>query len=244
MDLSAYAWLARLGLALAKKLSWAADEFITNSYAGQRVHQDYGYAQRPWSVITNGVDTTVFHPCLTPKALNNRRIICVARWDPMKDHATLLAAMQQVWVHCPDVILTLVGPGMVPENQALQAIIPKDRPVELLGSQQNMAEILHTADIAVLASKTEGLPNVLLEAMACAVPCAATAVGDVAHLLADGGGVIVPPQNPVQLAHAILQLLALPAVDRQAMGQQGRHTIEQRYSLEKMLQSYLQIWLR
>jgi len=81
----------------------------------------------------------------------------------------------------------------------------------LPGFRGDLDQLMPSADVFVLPSFTEGLPNVVLEASAAGVPVVATAVGGTPEVVADGStGFLVPPNDPVRLAERIGQLLADP----------------------------------
>jgi glycosyltransferase involved in cell wall biosynthesis len=133
-----------------------------------------------------------------------------------KDHATLVAAMARLADERPDARVVVVGAG--PLEADLRAQVARsglgDR-VTLAGSRGDVAEILGAFDVFVLSSRVEGLPIALLEAMAAARPCVATAVGGIPEVIGDGvDGLLVPPGDPEALAGAVAKLLADP--DRRA----------------------------
>jgi glycosyltransferase involved in cell wall biosynthesis len=112
------------------------------------------------------------------------------------------------------------------------------------GERHNVDEILHDIDIVVHPSLTEGLSNVVLEAMAAGLPVIATSVGGNPELVQDGRtGVLVPPLNETALAHAIAFLLDHPQIARQ-FGEAGRQRIVQEFSISEMLRRTEDLYLR
>ena len=141
------------------------------------------------------------------------RLVTIGRLSREKDHATLLQAFAMVRDRLP-VTLDIVGEGE--ERGALERqrqTLGLEADVRLLGHQDNPYPWLAAADLFVLSSRVEGLPNVLLEAMACGLPIVATdCPSGPREILADGKwGRLVPPQAPRQLADAILAALQDPA---------------------------------
>lgn len=129
----------------------------------------------------------------------------VGRLDPLKDLGTLLGAFAAL----PTEVLRrsrlyLVGEGS--ERTSLEArrdsLQLGDR-VQFLGARNDVTDLLMAADAFVMSSISEGLPMVLLEAMAAGVPCVATAVGGIPQLLASDRGLCVPAQDPIALARAM-----------------------------------------
>jgi glycosyltransferase involved in cell wall biosynthesis len=102
------------------------------------------------------------------------------------------------------------------------------------GARRDTERVYGALDVFVLSSQKEGMPLVLLEAMASGRPVVATAVGGVPELITPGEqGLLVPSKKPLELANAIETVLNQPARAR-AMGQAGRRLAVQHFSLERM----------
>jgi L-malate glycosyltransferase len=130
------------------------------------------------------------------------------------------------------------------EMDALARELQLDGRFIFTGERHNVEEILHDIDIVVHPSLTEGLSNVVLEAMAAGLPVVATRVGGNPELVQDGRtGVLVPPQNPIALAHAIAFLLDHPQTARQ-FGEAGRERIVREFSISEMLRRTEDLYLR
>ena len=151
----------------------------------------------------------------------------VGRLDAVKGVPLLLEALAAARESLPDLCLTLVGDG--PDREALldQArALDLSEAVEFAGylSQTEVAALLAYADCLVLPSFAEGVPVVLMEAMAARLPVIATRVGGVSELVEDGvSGLLVPPGDVASLTQAIKQVMRS---DRTAMGQAGRAAVE------------------
>jgi glycosyltransferase involved in cell wall biosynthesis len=117
-----------------------------------------------------------------------------------------------------------------------------DAEVILAGPRDDVPAVMNALDIHVLSSRGEAFPNVVAEAMACATPCVVTDVGDAAVLVADTGWV-VPPGDPIALAagmqHAITAVLE---GGKDVLGGRARQRIGERFSLERMADSYMTAW--
>ncbi len=189
-------------------------------------------------VVPNGLDPAPFTLGDEAKAEGRRRLgggetpvaLCVARLGPEKDHATLLEAFARLETPAR---LALAGEG--PCRTALEAQIERHglgERVVLLGNRDDIPHLMYGADLFVLASRHEGMPNVLLEAMAARLPVVATAVGGVPEIVVhDETGVVVPPGDPAVLAQAMDALLRDPA-RRRAMAQAGRKRLEARFAFD------------
>src|SRR5690606_38973928 len=126
----------------------------------------------------------------------------VARWDPHKDHRTLLDALRHLNRNFSDAwVCVLAGRGLEESNQELAQLLDrsevKDK-VRLVGNQANVIPMMSALDLHILSSMTEGFPNVISEAMLCGVPCVTTDVGDSRFIVSETGWV-VPPRDPESL---------------------------------------------
>ena len=155
---------------------------------------------------------------------------CVARLDPVKDHATLLTAFARLRLGQPGTYLVVIGDG-----ESRQALESQARELGLGDAVHFAGEIrdgtnLHRGlDISVLASRSEGFPNTLVEAMAAAVPVVATAVGGSVDAVTDGEtGFLVPAGEPDKLADALTKLVESPSL-RRTMGAAGLRRASQSY---------------
>src|SRR6185312_3808040 len=109
----------------------------------------------------------------------------------------------------------------------------------LLGGLDDVYPLLQAADVFCLLSRTEGLSNALLEAMACELPCVATAVGGNPEVVTDGTtGFLVESEDAESAAASILNLLRNPASAR-SMGIEGRKILEQKFTTETMMRSLI-----
>jgi glycosyltransferase involved in cell wall biosynthesis len=108
----------------------------------------------------------------------------------------------------------------------------------MLGERQDMPRITAALDIASSSSSYgEGFPNVIGEAMSCAVPCVVTDVSDLPWVVADTGRV-VPPRDPQALASAWADLLELGVEGREALGAAARARVIQYFPLESVVARY------
>src|SRR6185295_18528307 len=107
--------------------------------------------------------------------------------------------------------------------------------VQLLGDRSDVPDVLAALDVFVLPSRTEGMSNALLEAMAAGLPVVATAVGGNPEVVApDGSGLLVPPDDPEAMAAAVARLLAAPA-EAARLGAAARRRVEESFGARAMV---------
>ncbi|MBF0482827.1 MAG: glycosyltransferase [Desulfovibrionaceae bacterium] len=198
-----------------------------------------GIAADRVTVIANGVDTDKFVPPAKEFRPVRQVILCVARFAPAKDHETLLKAFQIVAPHFPAAELWMVGEGPLKANiSKLAARSRLSGRMRIYDGTLNLIPFYHQASILALSSVEEGLPNVVLEGMACGLPVVATNVGGLPDAILPGKtGELVSPGDPEALARALMGLLA-DEEKRLAMGEAGRARALHEYSLAAMMRRH------
>lgn len=250
---------ARLVLGLCARLSaWVPRAIVCAAQDAAKRHQALGYRGEKMVVIPNGYDLSRYAPDPEAGARMRARwevpqdvalIGCVARWDPLKDHANLLGALAALRQQQGGAALrcVLVGRGMTPANGELLALIEAQGltgSVLLVGPSDDVPAVMNSLDVHVLSSCAEGFPNVVAEAMACGTPCVVTDVGDAGYIVGETG-VVVPPQQPQALAEGLAQMLARVAGHgRAATGEAGRQRVLSMFDLARMVQAYEAVWRR
>ena len=191
------------------------------------------------TVIANGVDTDYFTP--PPAELRPVRevVVCPARFCQDKDHETLLRAFEITVASRPRAELWLVGDGPLRTRvRTLAARSPVRGAIRTYPASPDPRPFYQQASVVVLSSVREGLPNVLLEAMAMGVPVVATAVGGIPDLVEpDVTGFLSPPRDAVSLGEALARLLADEA-RRRRFGDTARQRVVERYCLETMVRRH------
>jgi len=229
---------------------------VSCSQEAARVHAALGYPADRMAVVPNGYDLTAFAPDPAARArvrselgIGEAQALLgmVARWDPHKDHANLVAALALLGNGgAPDWRCALVGRGMDSGNPAVAALLGRHGMggrVLALGARDDVPAIMNALDLHVLSSVGEAFPNVVAEAMACGTPAVVTDSGDAALIVGETGWV-VPPDDPRALAGAIrvaLRELADPGA-RAARAAACRGRIERNFSLERMVAGYREAW--
>jgi glycosyltransferase involved in cell wall biosynthesis len=217
----------------------------------------------------NGVELGRFRPTSAPlrryarrkwqMGENDQPIVFVGAIVPAKGVDVLVTAFSNIAARHPGSTLWLAGP--VPRNamepaepgshadfvERLQTIAEQSgfaHRVKIVGEVSDVAELLQAAEIFVLPSWSEGMPNALLEAMASGLACIASDIPACRQLLLeDGADVLFPPGDASSLAAALDRLLADP-VRRAALGQSARTRVERGFALENCARSYQDLFLR
>jgi glycosyltransferase involved in cell wall biosynthesis len=169
--------------------------------------------------------------------------LAMGRLHPQKDYPSLLAAFARLVSGHPSARLRIAGEGrLVGELTARVDDLGLAGHARLLGLRADVPRLLAAADALVLASAWEGLPNVIMEAMAARLPCVATRVGGVPELVEHGRtGTLVPPGDPEALARAMAGIMVLPPSERAAMGERGRAAVADRLSPDRVGEQWLEL---
>ena len=204
------------------------------------------------TVIPNGIDPAPFDAA---KSLPRRDlgipddahlVLYVGRLDPQKGLSHLLDAAGQMILQSPTWHLALVGDG--PCRTWLTQRIGGDarltERIHWLGPRDDVPRLLKSSDVLVLPSLWEGMPNVILEAMAASKPVVATSVEGTRELVIPGEtGWLVPPGSTPGLTAALLSA-ALNPEQCKAYGLKGRERVVSRFSLDETVAAYDRLWTR
>ncbi len=244
--------LIRLGATLARR---RAAGVIYCSRASRRQHEAIGYPSPKSVHIPNGFDFDLYQPraggSLAARAAARLELPAdavvvghVARFHPIKNHAGLIRCFARAARRHPQARLILAGREVTMDNPDLRATIEAEQAaarVLLLGDRADVPTLLAACDVYVSSSWSEAFPNALGEAMACAVPCVATDVGDSAALVGDSG-FVVPPDDGEALTAAIASMLELSPTQRRSLGERARARVMDRYDLAATASRYAHLY--
>lgn len=224
----------------------AAAEVVTVSEANiEYMERQFGVPRARVTLIPCGIDTGRFAPA--GERLSPPHIVCVARLEPVKNHALLLAACDLLRGRGLDFRCVLLGDGKAREAVlAERARLGLEELVAMPGAaeQDEVRAWLQKAAIAVLPSNSEGMPVSLMEAGACELPIVATAVGGVPEMIEDGvSGLLTPPGDASALAQALERLLRSAGL-RRDMGRAARASAVRRFSVTHQVDQLLAVWER
>lgn len=195
--------------------------------------------------IPNGVDTHKFFKPSQKKRKNHSNIVFVGRLDSYKGVNYLLNGFGDVLAKVGHVTLTIIGNG--PDECLLRDIAKRLGIIDQVvfkGRQEDIWSELCDADIFVLPSLSEGMSNVLLEAMSCGLPVVATSVGGNGDLVKDRrNGMLIKPRDSAKLGGALLELLENEAFAN-TLGKEARQTVEENYSMDRVVDKYVTLYNR
>jgi glycosyltransferase involved in cell wall biosynthesis len=255
VDMQYYPTLSKVVLKVLCLLSSLPDGVVANSKAGRQDHIGLGYSPQRFEIISNGIDVERFRPDhdarqwlrhelhLPESAMT---IGLIARYDPMKDHATFLAAASEVRKRFPQTYFVLCGKNVDSRNQELLRALMEHELlpyVRLLGIRDDVNRVTAALDIACSASAFgEGFCNAIGEAMACAVPCVVTDIGDAREIVEDTGKV-VSPRDVKAFAEALGEFIAVGPEIRKMVGEKARARIAHHFDIDAMADRYERLYL-
>ena len=166
-----------------------------------------------------------------------RLVVAVGRLVPQKNHALALRAVAGV----PAVALVVVGEGPYVTSSTLTRSLGLDGRVRFTGARSDARRLTAAADAFLLSSRWEGLPLVVLEALAAGTPVVATAARGVRELVADGDtAVLAPPDDADALAEGLRRVLEDDTLSARLRANGLR--LAERYSEERMTERYLALY--
>ncbi len=232
--------------AQAEVFRWC-DAVVCNSQAGANRLAAAGLASNKLFVIGNALTADAF--VIAPPALPHRpgvlRVGMVARMNARyKGHSGFLRIAARIHKQVPNVEFLLAGDGPLRQEIEQEAqTLGLGAPVSFLGDRRDIPAVLAAMDVAVLTSDSEGLSNVILEAMAASLPVVAYDVGGNAELVNEQRGALVAAGDEAGFADAVLRILAESSSSlRQQMGREARRFAEENFGLERVRNHYLELY--
>lgn len=200
-----------------------------------------------YAVVRLGVDPDRFRPVAFRSSPSPFTILCVGRLIAGKGQRDLIQAVHIMRGKGLPVALRLVGAG--PDHDALADLIARlglGDAVTLEGgvNQDRIRAYYESADLFALPSYAEGLPVVLMEAMAMGIACVSTHINGIPELIEDGvSGVLIAPSDITGLANA-LERLILDSALRQQLAETGRLRVLKQYDLNANLVELAELFRR
>ena len=242
----------RLYEAIDRRMLRRMDRVVCVSEGQAQKVRRAGVPEERIAVIRNAIDLSRFarFPAESGTALKamfcepvTHVVMAVGRLSPEKGFDTLIEAAAQVCRQREDVGFVLIGEGPLGPALVLQV---KERKLQgrfiFAGFRKDVDALLPHVSCLVQSSYTEGMPNVVLEAMAASIPVVATAVGGTPEAVIHGEtGLLAPPHDATALSAGILTLLC-DSVRRADMGMAGRTRVEEQFTFEAQAAGYQQLF--
>ncbi len=212
----------------------------------------HGFREEKLTLIPNGVNAEKFHPVpeLRPDPQRpERTMLCVARLQYPKGIDVLLHAWARM-MHEPGAWRTglipkllIAGEGpLQPQLERIATELSIQESVEFMGLQRDVVPLLQRAWGFVMPSRWEGMPNAVLEAMSTGLPTIATRVSGSEDIIVDGiNGLLVEPEQPEELAHALRRIIEDPAFAQQ-LAQEARATVLRDYQLKRITEKCVDLY--
>jgi glycosyltransferase involved in cell wall biosynthesis len=237
-------------LAIDRRLANRTSAIVVNSRGVQEFYSEQGIPANKFRLIYNGIGPAPANRASRDEVLgelglpSQARIIgAVGRLWPQKRIKDLIWATDLLKVIRDDVHLLVIGDG--PQRHALERFQRKclieDR-VHFLGARDDVPRLMPHFDLLWLASGYEGLPNVIMEAMACDIPVVATDIwGNRELVVHDQTGYLVPVGDRAGLARYANKILDDPQLGRR-LGQAGRERIAAEFTVEGMVERHAALY--
>ncbi len=236
-----------VGLPLLRRLS----RVVAVSVETEAEVLAHGFAPDRIARIPNGVDLIRFTPAPDPAAareqagLGPETVLFLGRLDAQKGLDTALAAWALIAARCPAARFVLAGDG--PARSALEAQardLGLAETVRFLGTRPDPEILLRASQIFLLPSRSEGMSNALLEAMATGLPCVASRIGGNSDIVEHGvTGLLTPPGDAAALADALSALLEDVSL-RGQLGAAARAAIIERYGMDRVVREYADLYAK
>lgn len=239
-----------LQLKLYKQLDLLAlrlcDHVVTVSEALRQAAIDAGLSPGKVTAVWNAIDVEPFMAqaasgTTTREELGlrpgDRVVTAIGRLTRQKGYSYLLQSVPSVLDAVPETQFLIAGDGPLRNELEREAgVLGIGSSVHFLGYRADVAPIMALSDLVVMPSIREGLPNVLLEALALAKPVVATTVGGIPEIVThEVSGILVPPRDPVSLAEGIRRVLTAPDRGRK-LGERGQREVTDRFTVAAMVE--------
>lgn len=233
--LGVFNYLGRVG---ERRAMGRADHVIFVADYDRRMAERLGLrpSRTPWSLIYNGVSVEEIPPASAPRW----DVGFVGRLERQKDPLLFVEVMRRL----QGLRAVMVGGGTLEaRTRRLIARRGLSDSIDMLGPlpRQETIEVLRQVRVLLMTSRWEGLPILLLEAMACGVPVVAPRVGGVPEVLSDGAGVLVPQRDPGALASAVIDLLR-EEPRRVSTVERARRRVRETFGEKQMLERVCRLY--
>ncbi len=234
---------------LSYVMGWGKLVIVASHIIGKRMRDDFGVPHEKIRLIARGVNLEEFKSKSAEDSAADKPVIVglVGRITPIKGHPLFLKAMARVARVHPNIKIQIIGDA--PKTQYKEELLLLTRrlglagQVEFLGTRYDIPELLSRMSLLVVPSVgEEAFGRVAIEAGACGVPVIATRIGGLVDIIEhEKTGLLVPPEDPLQLADAVIRILENPAL-AQGFAKRLRQKVEKEFSLDLMFQKTIDVY--
>jgi len=230
-------WITRLGNCFSDYVIACSEEVKKYTIKKEKLKEER------IKVIYNGINLKEF-PFQKTFRKREKKVGVIANFYPEKGHRIFLQGVPHIKREFPETEFVMVGDGELRKDmENLCREIGIEDTVKFLGVREDIPQILSSIQVLVIPSLREGLPNVLLEAMAVGTPVVATRVGGIPEVITHGReGFLIPPSDPQSIIRSVCFILSHPE-KAEEMREKGRKLVENRFSLERMVKDYQEFYL-
>ena len=250
---SEYKITTRIIKFINSKLSYIIPNKII--YCSKRIyneHLEFGYKKRQAFIVYNGVNTQKFRKRIKQDKdflaeffeKKQLRFVMISNFIRQKDHLNLLKAINLLKSKDLNFKVIFVGNNFDQNGSYLNEYIVKNKInkfVSIYGYCDHVDELVRLFDYLILSSKSEGFPNVLIEAMASGVPCISTDVGDSAEIIGKTGW-ICPPQDYYSMASCLCEAIKENKKDYHVRSIECIKRVKNNYEIRNSVKNYLDIY--
>jgi glycosyltransferase involved in cell wall biosynthesis len=234
-----------LGFRWALSILKRADRMIAISSDVEKELLEWGFSPQKIERIPNGVDIAFFTRKQTFPPPAPVRFILVGRRSPQKGIDIALQAAQSLLKNGLKQAFEIKFYGAdhsTDDYRRMAEAWGVDAHVEFLPYQDDIRDVLHSAHALILPSRSEGMPNVVLESMSFELPVIASRVSGVVDIIDDGvDGILIPVEDPQALAQAMKSIIMDPELGVR-LGQRARQKIVSEFSLERVVDRYSDLY--
>lgn len=238
-------WVSRLTSAYLAISTEIIDELKSQNIAPDKI-----------VALPNGVNTERFHP-VTPEVKQQLRqklglpsdkkvLLYASRLIERKGYDIMLKTWKNIYLAYPETVFLIVGKGSSEAIQALEKLQQElgKNVIFYKGEVPDTAPYLQACDLFMFPSRQEGLPNALLEAMACGCACVASDIGGCKDLIVSGeNGLLFPSGDPVGFVNAIKLVMSKPE-QIEKFGQMAHETIKANHDISIIGKKLMQLYSR
>ncbi|MBI5965718.1 MAG: glycosyltransferase [Chloroflexi bacterium] len=244
-------WKKNWQLPFYRLLNWLADVFVFQS----DIERD-AVSRKEWiplkrtMIIPNGMDHTRFHPANRDEVREEIRkemslhlslplILSVGSLRRIKGHDVLIEAVRRICEAQPDLPFQVLIVGDGPLREAYEQS-SRGLPITFSGFRKDVERFYLAADLYCQPSRSEGLPNAVIEALGCGLPVIASEVGGISALVTAENGLLCKSEDPESLAKQVYSLLLLP--ETWPIKALASRRVSEGFSTDRMLNSYIALY--